>query len=91
MAATFYSEVAPMNSYDEKAKRLREDMLAASAPDPVLTFEYIKADLGLSHSGFYRGPRQELPTIQISPRRLGVLRSDYLRWKAGRITPGRAA
>ena len=69
---------------------LRDTMLAGSA-DPVLTFEYIKADLGISHATFHRGPRRQLPVVQISDRRLGVRRSDYEAWKAGRVMPGRVA
>ena len=69
---------------------LRDTMLAGSA-DPVLTFEYIEADLGISHATFHRGPRRQLPVVQISDRRLGVRRSDYEAWKARRVMPGRVA
>ena len=61
-------------------------------PDPVLAFDYLIADLGCSKATFHRGPRHELPVVQISPRRLGVRRSDYERWKASKIqAPVRAA
>lgn len=69
---------------------LRDTMLAG-ASDPVLTFEFIKRDLGIAHATFHRGPRHELPVIQISARRLGVRRSDYEAWKASRVTGGKAA
>jgi predicted DNA-binding transcriptional regulator AlpA len=67
---------------------LHDTMLAGMA-DPVLTFKYIKADLGISHATFHRGPRRQLPVVQISDRRLGVRRSDYEAWKAGRLMLGR--
>jgi predicted DNA-binding transcriptional regulator AlpA len=68
---------------------LRETLLAGAA-DPVLSFEFIKADLGISRATFHRGPRRQLPVVRISDRRLGVRRSDYEAWKAGRVIPGRA-
>jgi hypothetical protein len=69
---------------------LRETMLEGAA-DPVLPFSFIKADLGVSHATFHRSVRHELPVVQISDRRLGVRRSDYEKWKASRVRPGRAA
>jgi hypothetical protein len=60
--------------------------------DPILDFEFIKSDLGISHATWHRGPRQELPVVRISARRLGVRRSDYLAWKQAKISaPKRAA
>ena len=55
---------------------LREALLSGAA-DPILDFEYIKADLGISHATFHRGPRQELPIVRISARRLGVRRPEF--------------
>lgn len=70
----------------------QREALLSGAADPVLDFEYIKADLGISHATWHRGPRQELPIVHISARRLGVRRSDYLAWKAAKIiAPKRAA
>jgi predicted DNA-binding transcriptional regulator AlpA len=66
--------------------------LFPSEPDPVLPFEYLISDLGCSKATFHRGPRHELPVLQISQRRLGVRRSDYEKWKASKIqAPVRAA
>ena len=70
---------------------LREALLNGAA-DPILDFDFIKADLGISHATFHRGPRQELPIVRISARRLGVRRSDYFAWKTAKVSaPKRAA
>jgi hypothetical protein len=53
--------------------------------DPVLSFNFLIADLGCSKSTFHRGPRRELPVVQISTRRLGVRKSDFERWKATKL------
>ena len=58
---------------------------AATALLPYLS------DLGISHATFHRGPRRQLPVVQISDRRLGVRRSDYEAWKASRVITARAA
>ena len=52
--------------------------------DPLLSFAFIEADLGISHNSFHRGPRREMPVVKLSSRRYGVNRSDYERWKASR-------
>lgn len=72
------------------SRELRDVELARSG-DPVLSFEFIKADLGIAHATFHRGPRRELPVVRLSARRLGVRRSDYEAWKASRVLTGRAA
>jgi hypothetical protein len=64
---------------------------AADAPDPILSFEYIVEDLGISRATFHRVWRHMLPVVEISERRRGVRRSDYEAAKAARIRPGRAA
>ena len=69
---------------------LRDTMLEGAA-DPVLTFAFIKADLGVSHATFYRSLRHKLPVVQISDRRFGVFRSNYEKWKDSRIRSGQAA
>jgi hypothetical protein len=76
-----------MSDSKPTTRELRDSILAGSG-DPVLSFDYIKADLGISHATFHRGPRRQLPVVQISDRRLGVRRSDYEAWKAGRVMPG---
>ena len=70
------------------ARAVRDAVLAVTS-DPVLTFEYIKGDLGISHASFFRSVRHELPIMQISPRRFGVRRSDYEAWKQSRVKAGR--
>ena len=70
----------------------RDEVFTHFEPDPVLTFDHLIADLGCSKATFHRGPRQELPVVRISERRLGVRKSDYERWKASKvIAPVRAA
>ena len=59
--------------------------------NPILTFAFIKADLGVSHTTFYRIFRRQLPVVRISDRKLGVLRSSYERWKSSRLHSGQAA
>jgi hypothetical protein len=70
---------------------LRDELLASAAPDPVLDFAYIQADLGISKATFHRGPRHEMPVVRLSARRFGVRRSDYEAWKISRLLCGRAA
>jgi hypothetical protein len=72
------------------SSELRNTLLTG-ATDPVLTFEFIKADLGISHSTFHRGLRRELPIVRLSAKRLGVRRSDYEKWKAARVVAPVAA
>lgn len=69
-----------MNSNERKTRQRREDLLAASA-DPVLSFDYIKTDLGVSHATFYRHIRPKLEVVEISPRRRGVRSSFYRQLK----------
>ncbi|WP_191057564.1 hypothetical protein [Geminicoccus harenae] len=70
----------------------RSEIFAHFAGDPILSFDELIADLGCSKATFHRGPRHELPVVQISERRLGVRQSDYERWKASKIqAPARAA
>ena len=45
------------------ARAVRDAALAAVA-DPVLGFEFVKADLGISHATFFRTVRHQLPIIQ---------------------------
>ena len=84
---------APMPpAYGEQkinARAVRDATLAATA-DPVLGFEFVKADLGISHATFFRTVRHQLPIIQLSTRRFGVRKSDYEMWKQSRVRPGRA-
>ena len=63
-------------------KTERDDLLSAILPDPVLTFVYITADLGVSKSTFNRSIRHRLPVVQLSPLRLGCLQSKYREFKA---------
>jgi hypothetical protein len=71
---------------------MSQNVFAPVERDPVLSFGFLIADLGCSKSTFHRGPRHELPVVQISPRRLGVRKSDFDRWKASKIqAPVRAA
>ena len=63
-------------------KTERDDLLNAILPDPVLTFDYITADLGVSKATFNRSIRHKLPVVQLSPRRLGCLQSKYYEFKA---------
>ena len=55
--------------------------------DPVLDFNYIIADLGVSRPTFFRHVRPTLDVMQVSPGRLGVLASTYRAWKAARVRP----
>jgi len=60
--------------------------------DPVLDFQYIMEDLGVSKSTFFRSIRPTLPVVEISDRLRGVRQSDYSVWKGARVrAPRRAA
>lgn len=75
----------------EDATPPQESQTAPKA-DPVLTFGYIRGDLGCSYTTFFRVIRPQLPVVQISPRRLGVRKSDYETFKQSLIrAPGQAA
>ena len=80
----------PVSGEQKPSARVLRDATLAVTADPVLGFEFVKTDLGISHATFFRTIRHQLPTIQLSTRRFGVRKSDYDAWKQSRIRPGRA-
>jgi hypothetical protein len=59
--------------------------------DPFVTPAEIIDDLRVSRATFHRSLRYLLPFVRLSPRRLGVRRSVYLRWKDAYFGKERAA
>ena len=80
----------PVTGEQKPSARAVRDATMAVTADPVLGFEFVKADLGISHATFFRTVRHQLPIIQLSTRRFGVRKSDYDAWKQSRVRPGRA-
>jgi hypothetical protein len=57
--------------------------------DPILSPEEMCRDSGISMATWRRQYRNELPIIQMSPRRIGVRRSDWQRYLSERTQPRR--
>ena len=66
------------------SRRELRDAVISETGDPLLSFAYIESDLGISHNSFHRGPRREMPVVQVSSRRYGIKRSVYEAWKVSR-------
>jgi hypothetical protein len=74
----------------ERVARERAEIMASGDADPVLSFAYCAADLGVSLSTYRRSVLPEVPVVEISAQRRGVRRSDHEACKARR-TRRRAA
>ena len=83
-------ENVPTEFAEKSTTRQLRDIAMARTADPILSFDYIKGDLGIAHATFHRSVRHLLPVIQLSTRRFGVRRSDYEAWKQARVKLGMA-
>lgn len=69
----------------DKFQELRKALLACEGGDPVLDYEYMAADAGVSISTFKRKILPYLPIVQITDRRRGCLRSNWEAHKRKRL------
>ena len=63
-------ENVPTEFAEKSTTRQLRDIAMARTADPILSFDYIKGDLGIAHATFHRSVRHLLPVIQLSTRRL---------------------
>jgi hypothetical protein len=75
----------------EAVARERAEILARDDTDPILSFVYCAADLGISLATFKRSVLPDLAVVEITDRRRGIRRSDHEARKASRTRKPKAA
>jgi hypothetical protein len=66
------------NTITKQVRRLRAEVLERTDTDPILNFNFMAAEAGLSLASFKRDLLPHLPVVALTEHRRGVRRSDWL-------------
>lgn len=66
------------NTITNQVRRLRAEVLERSDTDPILSFNFMAAEAGVSLASFKRDLLPYLPVVALREHRRGVRRSDWL-------------
>jgi hypothetical protein len=80
-----------MPTVTAQIKAERADILRRTDTDPLLTFNFMAADAGVSLATFKRAILPHLPVVEVTEHRRGVHRSDWRVYLASRTRGPRAA
>jgi len=72
-------------------KEARAEILSRADTDPILTYNQMAADAGVSIATFKRAILPYLPVIAVTEHRRGVRRSDWQAYLQSRTRKPRAA
>jgi hypothetical protein len=80
-----------MPTVTAQIKAERDEVLRRSDTDPLLTYNNMAADAGVSLATLKRAILPFLPVVEVTEHRRGVRRSDWERHKRSRTRAPRAA